>query len=126
MVLHDPFKISARLLPALQFGAGWISWDGTNFIVDLDGKEYVIDDYRPGAFHQVQSVFADILCFLSYAGEEVSVARRTGHDPFKDPTPDACATLFAKEISEWAANHYDDMSCLSQEIEEGNTLFIKD
>ena len=46
MILHEPFKISTRLLPALQIGDAWLSWNNFEFFLDRPGEpEHVIDDY---------------------------------------------------------------------------------
>lgn len=120
MILHEPFKIGARLLPALHIGEGWLSWDGSTFILDLPDGEHVIDGYQPGPCHGTQMCFADILSFMGMAGEEMMWAEREGGDPTK--SEDAIARHFSAPVLAWCRKHYDDLSAYSCEFEEGPEL----
>lgn len=124
MLLKEPFKISARLLPALQFDNVWLSYDRAENVFYLDGlsKEYVIDDYRPSPFNvgDVQVCFADIVSFMSCAGEAVMLYEKDGEDPFADE--DSHANMFPREVSLWCRNRYDELSDYSRDLEEGPAL----
>ena len=123
MILHEPFKISARLLPAMQFENVWLSFEASTNTFYLDGlsKEYVIDEYRPSPLcSSIQQCFADILSFMSVAGDCVAWAKRSGEDPFADEG--GSANLFPREVSEWCAERHDDLSCLAMDFEEGPQL----
>jgi hypothetical protein len=74
MILHEPLKISARLLPAIQVAGAWISFERetNNFYFDLpDGQSFIVDDYRPGCFSVsnkelfVLQCFDDLFSFIS-------------------------------------------------------------
>lgn len=104
MILHDPFKISARLLPALQIGEAWLSLedihacatregrDCAEFVLDLpDGREYHDRTVQSGVqgFSSVASAFEGFLSFLSHAVE-------TRENP---------EALFPPHILEWARDN---------------------
>lgn len=84
MRLHEPFKISARLLPALQIGDAWLSLesiqvgaaregrDYAEFVLDFsDGRDYEDRTLRSGVqgFSSVVSAFEGFLTYLSHAAE---------------------------------------------------------
>ena len=66
MILHEPLKISARLLPAVQVVNAWISFERetNNFYFDLpDGQSFIVDDYRPGCFSVSNEELFVLQCF---------------------------------------------------------------
>lgn len=111
MILHDPFKISARLLPALLINQSWLSWDGSNFFIDTPIFEHVIDDLHPGPYADTQECFRAILSFMLAAGESRKYRERTGE-------PGENEDLFPAHIVDWITDNYDELECLSSDIEE--------
>ncbi len=84
LTLNDPFKISARLLPALEIGEGtWLSFEGVKtgrdsqrmaakMILDFpDGLTYEDDSMQSGCggFQGMVTVFETYLGFLAAALE---------------------------------------------------------
>ena len=119
MILHPPFKISARLLPALQIGDAWLSWNNFEFFLDRPGEpEYVIDDFRPGLGAQPQECFAAILSFMDAAAESRQYRERTGR---KGENED----LFPPHIVDWIADNVNEIACLRLEIEESEKELIE-
>lgn len=118
MILHDPFLISARLLPAIQVGDSTLSWDGNNFYIDTPEDEFVIDDFHPGPWHDTQECFKDILSFMEAASEAYWYDLR--HPETKDEDPD----LFSPEITQWIVDHIDEIEELAYEI-EGADLVVE-
>ena len=114
LILTEPFKISARLLPAIQIEGAWISLDGTVFHIDMpDGSEHVVSDLQPprcGRFDYRQH-FAALLSFLGACAESRAYGRRNGR---KGENSD----LFSEEIGAWAETCSDEISMLCCEIEE--------
>jgi hypothetical protein len=99
MQLRYPFLISARLLPALKIGDGWLSFDPKTYVFYLDTPkfEYKVDDFRPGCGHGVQGCFNDILSFFESAVDE---------DRY--PDIDDCDRLFPDRVTRWlVANEYE-------------------
>lgn len=107
MKLQHPFCISARLLPALKIGDGWLSFDPKTHIFYLDTPEfkYEIKDYRPGCSHGIQDCFSGILIFFESAIQSANFYEKTD-------------VLFPEHVTKWlVANEYDicDMDCALDE-----------
>ncbi len=112
MILHTPFLISSRLLPALKIADLTISYDGATVYFDFDdGREFEENTFRPGRSHNLQDCFASILSFMSACGEGRDFERRTGK---KSENGD----LFDPPIADFCEQHSDDLSCLSCDLEE--------
>ncbi len=114
MTLKHPFKISARLLPALEIGGAWIQLEHVGnaggrrvyrWTIDLpDGKEFSGSDLKSGVGvggAKLQEVFVTLLCFLGAAAEGGS-----NRD------------LFPRAVVAWAMQNDDEISMLRCDIEE--------
>lgn len=104
-VLHDPFKISARLLPGLKIGDGWLSleclWDArVRFHLDTPEFEYTGDTLRCGAlgWESHVEVFETMLSFME-AGAEAT--RYPGSDN---------ADMFPSHVMQWLGDNASDVS----------------
>ena len=126
MILHEPFQISARLLPAIKVGKVTISIEADGKTSDgrirwkyyLDGKdwEYENNDLKSGVGGgSLQDAFASLLSFLSACGESIAYGRRSG-------TPGDNANLFPPHVGEWADQYSDELSMLECELEENPEL----
>ena len=124
MILHEPFKISARLLPALQIGDAWLSWNNFEFFLDRPGEpEYVIDDFRPGLGAQPQECFAAILSFMDAAAESRKYRERAGRH--LGVAFDSNEDLFPPHIVDWIVDNLDEIGDLRWEIEESEKELIE-
>ena len=132
MILHKPFIISSRLMPALVIGGATLSLslpdrhtrggrDIYEAWIDLpDGSEHEITDLHSG--RQGGSVlegFSSLLSFLAAAGESRNYRERTGRTGEHED-------LFPEPVTAWAADHEDDLSSMSYEIEESDTSLIEE
>lgn len=113
MKLESPFIISARLLPAIVIDNVTISFNPKNNVFYFDGSEfnYTADDYNPGANHDIQDCFVDILNFLSAFAEAIGYENRTGRESENK-------SLFPVIMSDWAVKNSDEFAMLGLEIEE--------
>ena len=124
MILHEPFEISTRLLPALQIGNAWLSWNNFEFFLDRPGEpEYVIDDFRPGLGAQPQECFAAILSFMDAAAESRKYRERTWWP--LGVAFDSNEDLFPPHIVDWIADNVNEIACLRLEIEESEKELIE-
>lgn len=126
MILHEPFKISARLLPAMEFNGVWLSFDPADNTFYIDGlsKPYVIDTYRPGMdVTSIQFCFADIFSFMASAGEAVMWGEKDGVDVFAEEDSDA--NLFPREVSEWCRKYYCEFQDYVSDFEQGPDLITE-
>ena len=120
MILHEPFKISARLLPAIKINDTWVSWDHGEFVFDFaDGTEYAIDDFRPGALCNLQDCFEAILSFMGAAAESRQYRERTGRDGENED-------LFPPHIIDWIVTNLDEIEGLQCDLNERQGLITKD
>jgi hypothetical protein len=120
MILHSPFLISSRLLPALKVADLTISYDGRTIFFDFaDGREFEESEYRPGCSHDLQSCFADILGFMSACGESKQFEKR--HPDCTGEHSD----LFVPAVAEFCAQYSDDLACLSADLEETPDLITE-
>ena len=97
MKLERPLLISARLLPAIQIGSAWLSYDykdSGDFYLDVDGKTHVIGDFHPGPGHPLAMCFSDLLAFFGACAEGLDYELRTGQ---KSENGD----LFSADVAEW-------------------------
>lgn len=134
MILHAPFMISSRLMPAVEVGGAVISLgngprnaEGRTVYgcwIDLpDGQSFEITDLCSGCGGGgVQEGMGNLLGFLSAAAESYQYAERHGKDGMTGENSD----LFERPIVEWAAQHSDEIGCLCFEIEESETPLIED
>ncbi len=124
MILHNPFTISPRLLPALQIGDGTISLETTGktgeygkprwrWYIDIPAGEFTDDDFC--GWGDAQQMFAALLDFLRAAAESYAYKLRTGHSGDN-------ADLFPEPVVAWADQHSDELSLLAVEIEETPNL----
>lgn len=130
MVLHPPFEISARLMPALRIGGATLSlgpgdWTSEGRMawecwIDLpDGTEHEIADFRSGVGRaDLQDAFANLLGFLAAAAESYDYRQRTGRSGENED-------LFAPVIVEWASANSDEISDLAYNIEETPDLITE-
>lgn len=127
MKIEQPFSISSRLLPALEFHGAVLQikphardderrpvW---HWIVDLNGKTYEGTDLRGGVgdAHYTWEGFKALIGFLSAAAESYNTAERSGADGMTGE----CANLFPREVTAWAATYSDELAGLSHEMENG-------
>ncbi len=113
MILYEPFQISARLLPTLKIGNGWLSYDRKTYVFYLDTPEfeYKIHNFRPGCSHGVQDCFKDMMCFFESAIEEYTYNLREGTKKTNKP-------LFPEHVTKWLVANDDaicDMDCALDE-----------
>lgn len=118
MILHPPFIITARLLPGLRIGDGFLSAEGTNFYLDTPEFEYVIDDFSPGASRDLQEWFTAILSSMRAAVESRQYRLRQGKE-FDPNDTDSNETLFPPHIVDWIAAFMDDIDVIGWDLAEG-------
>ena len=139
MVLHPPFQIGPRLVPALQIGDVWISLeevrhfegregrDVAKFILDFpDGRVFEDDSLQSGCqgFQGTVTVFKTLLSFLGACGESIRYGQRTGRTV-------ESADLFPSYVGEWASENLDEISCLQcdlclEDSDEANEELIEE
>lgn len=132
MLLHPPFEISSRLLPALRVGGAVIQVEYSKrpgrdgrvryqYTIDLpDGREYVADDLQSGCGGgTLQEGFESLLCFLGACGESVNYQTRTGGEGEN-------ADLFPDFVAEWASQNTDELAMVQCGIEESETELIEE
>jgi hypothetical protein len=127
MILHSPFFISARLMPAIEIGNVTISIafsptatkGKSRYNVWFDfpnGKSYQDTSLRSGGCGgNLQEGMASLLSFLGAAGESYSYTMRTGRKSDN-------ADLFEKPIVKWAYQNLDEISMIAYELEETKGL----
>jgi len=127
MTLNHPFKISSRLLPAVQVGDATISIefskragrDGRtryNWYIDAPGLEATGDDLQSGCQGgSIQEGMESLLTFLSACGEALNYSDRSGHESEN-------ADLFPRDVAEWAQANTDELSMLACELQENKEL----
>ncbi len=113
MILHEPLKISARLLPAVQVADAWISFDGNFYFYLKDGREFVVAEYNPGTCpheseeEQILCCFDGLFSFISAAIDSHEYERLTGRSG-------DCSNLFEPDLLSWMVQNRDqleDMQC---------------
>ena len=108
MILHDPFFIGSRLLPALKVGDGTLSlasasWNDERrlefgFYLDTPDFEYFDDNMKSGCGGcSMVEAFDGFLAFLEAAVESYNYEQR--HAGYKGENTD----LFPSYVVEWAA-----------------------
>ena len=130
MILHPPFLIGSRLLPALRIGDVWVSLEHIGcadsrmvFRYYLDGPDWCHEDsdLRSGCQGAtLQKMFGTLLAFLSACAEGRQYQTRTGRKSEN-------GNLFPERVGQWAEENSDEISSLWVEIEESNkTLIVED
>lgn len=137
MILHSPFFISSRLLPALKIGNATLSLENISkrdmegrqsatFILDLpNGQEYLDSSLQSGCqgFYgingRVQDIFTTYLSFLDAAVESYKYCGSVYTN-----YPDENMSMFPEYVVEWAAENIDEISMLQYDIEETDKLLI--
>lgn len=123
MTLHSPFIITARLLPGVRVGNGFLSIeyagqtdDGRTryrYSIDYGDKEHTAQDLKSGiGGGSLQEGMGSLLSFLGAAIESYC------HDGMKGENSD----LFPESVLRWASEFSDDISMLQIEIEETKNL----
>jgi hypothetical protein len=122
MILHSPLIITARLMPGVQVGDGFISLECTGandgFVVyscfiDAPGFEHEVTDLRSGYGRgSVAKGLASLLSFLEAAIESRQYRERTGRGGENED-------LFPAHVLDWACGHADEITMLQYELEEG-------
>lgn len=127
MKLHSPFKISSRLLPALEIGGASIQLEYSKrpgsegrtryyYTIDLPGHSTAQgQDLQSGCQGgNLREGFISLLSFLSAAGESFRYHRGMKEDSNTD--------LFPKEVCQWAARFSDELTMAQIELEENPDL----
>ena len=135
MTLKHPFIITARLLPGLKIGDGFLSLSRVTkgdavppmgnrlragFILDLpESVTFENNDLQTGAGGgTIENMFVSFLSFLGAAAESYQYR---GMD-WEKIDEDDNATMFPRPVTEWAYRNSDEISMLQCEIEEGGKL----
>jgi len=118
MILNPPFSITSGLYPGIKIGNATLECrEGLQFVIVFDDmSEYKIEDYKPGACHNLQQCFEDILAFLSTWIEALDYPESDNKD------------LFPKNnllLVKWAKKNSDDISMLQFDIQETEGLIIE-
>lgn len=126
MILHPPFQISPRLLPALRIGDAWLSLDRVDhgsgregrdvaeFILDLpDGTDYRDDNLQSGCqgFEGAVEVFETFLSFLAACAESIRYGEHHGE-------PGDNESLFPPHVGAWALENCNEIECLMCDLTE--------
>ena len=124
MKLHEPFIITARLLPGVKIGDSFISIELAGetcegrtryrYHIDTPDFEHTSSDLKSGCGggDLVQGM-SSLLSFLGAAAEA-----------YNRPDSDN-ADLFPPNVTEWAYQHSDETSRLQCEIEESEIELIE-
>lgn len=121
MKLQEPFKISARLAPALQIADAWLSFDDGVFVLDFaDDSEHRIEDFRFPAMRvhgqsdedRLQAGFGAVLSFLGACAESRNYRGGRGEN----------ADLFPEAVGAWTEEHSDEIGMLGCWVEETKGL----
>ena len=104
VILHEPFKISARLCPAIKINDTWMSWDNGAFVLDFPAG--------PGG---LQDSFEAILSFMGAAAESRQYRERTGMEGENED-------LFPPHIVDWIVDNLDEIECLQCDLTENLEL----
>lgn len=119
MTLHDPFKISPRLLPALQIGDGWVSLEAVGCNDDRLVYRWYID-IPAGEFSEadlesprdcLQESFGTLLAFLDAAQESYAYGLTTGRETENKD-------LFPTPVVEWAYQHSSEIESLHCQLQD--------
>lgn len=131
MKLHSPFIITARLLPGLRVGDGFISleYDGEaggrtrfRYHFDIPAGSFSDNELKSGVGGgDLQSGFESLLSFLSAAVESYRYRKLQWTDD-----PDDNMHLFPREVVEWAYKYSDEIQMLELEIEETDEQLIEE
>lgn len=138
MKLLPPFIITARLLPGLKIGDGFLSLAGVTkgevenclgarlragFILDLpDSVTFENDELQTGCGGgTIESMFESFLSFLGAAAESY----RYNDCDWEKIDEDDNASLFPRHVVEWAYQNSDEISMLECEIQEGENLITQ-
>jgi hypothetical protein len=133
MKLHPPFIITSRLCAGLQIGQAFIGIDdsGRNregrtkygCWIDLpDGTEHEVTNLRSGC--QGGDLVQGMVNLLSFLGAAAESYRYRGCDWAKIDDDDN-ASLFAREVVEWAYQNSDEIETLALGIEEADSELIE-
>lgn len=136
MILHPPFSISARLLPALRLPDGGTiqleysrrpGRDGRTrykWTIDLpSGEEFTGEDLQSGCQGgSLAEGFKSLCSFLSAAADSY---RHRGLD-WENVTEDDNAHGWDRAVVEWACWNSDEISMLGMEIEESEAQLIEE
>ncbi len=130
MILHNPICITARLLPGVTIGEGWISieYDGWTdngrrqyqYHIDLPSYSYSNNELasRVGG-GSLQSGLESLLSFLGAFAASVSYEERRGG-------PGENTNMFPSELAEWATHNSDEIMLVGLELKESTTPLIEE
>jgi hypothetical protein len=112
MILHHPFIISSRLLPAVSIGKGseqvTVSLSPSGFIMDGPFGEHAVTGLRLSPLcNSIESAFETLLSFMSAAAESF---RHKGMDGEN-------ADLFPPEVTEALAQVSSELECIQFEVQ---------
>lgn len=130
MILHPPFAIGSRLVPALQVAGATLSLlrieragkrQRARFALDLDGAEYLDDSLQSAGqgFRSAVEAFESYLSFLGACAESVRYADRTGREPGEN------ADLFPAPVAQWAAEHADEIAMARIELCDEDGMAVR-
>lgn len=129
MTLHEPFKISSRLLPSLTIGGATVSLEHVGYTadgrdryrwyVDLpDGREFSEADLKSGIQGaSYQQMFGTLLVFLGACADGRQYQTRTGREVEN-------SDLFPEPVGQWAEENSHEIDHLRYMIEEGGEVLI--
>jgi hypothetical protein len=126
MQILPPLIITSRLLPGFKFPDGSeLSIDyallrntrggPTKYIytIDIENKSYQSSDLRSGMHGgNLQNGLESLLSFLTAAGDSYRAHGMQGEN----------SDLFAAEVTEWAYQHYEELTMLAVELAEGQFI----
>ncbi len=125
MLLHSPFVIGSRLLPALRIGGAELSLEFIGvrqnrcvwrWYIDLDGAEYSAADLTSPA-DDTQAAFGSLLGFLGACAEAYHYCRNSGRESEN-------LDLFPLPVAEWAYRWDGELSMAREEIEAPGAVLI--
>lgn len=124
MLLHNPIMISSRLMPAVKVGNSTISVElsdyrngrsaFTMYIDFADGSTFECDDLSSPR-ESLQEALSSYLSFLSASADAYRYQISTGRSSDN-------IDLFPPHVTEWAYQNSDELSMLSLELEENDSL----